>query len=392
MSSRPSWTSVNVQYTEKESVESCIAEADVIYMEPVVQADYTVSRDEATEDKGLTPAAYRVTRELLREKAKSDAIILHSLPRMDELPPDVDSTRHARYWVEAFNGVVMRMALLVAHPRRDRVGESHADTSTRPGLHRPPGVHQGRARHADRRRLRPEAGTGPSASRTPICATRCWPCCSSSRAPAPAPPSRPGWPSSAGTPSSSSPKTTQIAHGDTAKEIGEILGRYNDGIAIRQCDWGTGNKYIRDVAEASRVPVLNMQCDIYHPHQALADIMTIIEHFGDPRGKTATVSWAHAPSYSEADQRGAEPRAAAAPLRHEPASRAPAGVQAHARHRRARPRRTPVKAHASFEIIDDFDEGFKGTDVVYAKSWGALVTTTGPGRGQGASSTSTTRG
>ncbi|MGO9583844.1 MAG: aspartate carbamoyltransferase [Acidimicrobiales bacterium] len=103
---------VNVQYKEMESVSSCIADADVIYMEPVVQADYTVSRDEATEDKGLTPAAYRVTRELLKEKAKSDAIILHSLPRMDELPPDVDATRHARYWVEAFNGVVMRMALL----------------------------------------------------------------------------------------------------------------------------------------------------------------------------------------------------------------------------------------------------------------------------------------
>ena len=103
---------LSVQYQEKESVEACIADADVIYMEPVVQADYTVSRDEATEDKGLTPAAYRVTRELLKAKAKSDAIILHSLPRMDELPPDVDATRHARYWVEAFNGVVMRMALL----------------------------------------------------------------------------------------------------------------------------------------------------------------------------------------------------------------------------------------------------------------------------------------
>jgi aspartate carbamoyltransferase catalytic subunit len=103
---------LSVQYQEKENVESCIADADVIYMEPVVQADYTMSRDEATEDKGLTPLAYRVTRELLRKKAKSDAIILHSLPRMDELPPDVDSTRHARYWVEAFNGVVMRMALL----------------------------------------------------------------------------------------------------------------------------------------------------------------------------------------------------------------------------------------------------------------------------------------
>jgi aspartate carbamoyltransferase catalytic subunit len=103
---------LNVQFKEVQSAEQAIADADVIYMEPVVQPDYTKSRQEATEDKGLTPAAYRVTRELLREKGKSDAIVLHSLPRMDELPPDVDSTRHARYWIEAFNGVVMRMALL----------------------------------------------------------------------------------------------------------------------------------------------------------------------------------------------------------------------------------------------------------------------------------------
>ena len=94
-------------------------------------------------------------------------------------------------------------------------------------------------------------------------------------------------------------RSTQIAHGDTAKEIGEILGRYNDGIAIRQVDWGSGNAYIREVAEHSRVPVLNMQCDVYHPHQALADLMTIIEKLGDPRGRTATVSWAYAESYQK---------------------------------------------------------------------------------------------
>lgn len=102
----------NVAYREVESVEKCIADADVIYMEPVVQADYTQSRVEATGDRGRTPDAYRVTRQLLRDKAKSNAIILHSLPRMDELPADVDGTRHARYWFEAFNGVVMRMALI----------------------------------------------------------------------------------------------------------------------------------------------------------------------------------------------------------------------------------------------------------------------------------------
>ena len=103
----------NVQYEAVESVDKVIGEADVIYMEPVVQADYTKGRDEREGGElPTTPEAYRVTRELLRDHGKADSIILHSLPRMDELPEDVDSTRHARYWQEAFNGVVMRMALL----------------------------------------------------------------------------------------------------------------------------------------------------------------------------------------------------------------------------------------------------------------------------------------
>lgn len=102
----------NVRYREAEDVRDAIREADVIYMEPVVQADYTKSREEATGERGTTPDEYRVTRELLRDRAKSSSIVLHSLPRMDELPTDVDDTRHQRYWVEAFNGVVMRMALL----------------------------------------------------------------------------------------------------------------------------------------------------------------------------------------------------------------------------------------------------------------------------------------
>ena len=103
---------LNVAYREAGDVADVIGEADVIYMEPVVQADYTASRVERTGETGLTPAAYRVTRELLRDRAKRSSIILHSLPRMDELLPDVDGTRHQRYWAEAFNGVALRMALL----------------------------------------------------------------------------------------------------------------------------------------------------------------------------------------------------------------------------------------------------------------------------------------
>ncbi len=99
-------------FERKEHIEQVIGEADVIYMEPVVQPDYTKSRVEATEDKGRTPANYQVTKKLLFEKAKKDAIVLHSLPRQDELLPEVDTTRHQRYWKEAYNGVLTRMALL----------------------------------------------------------------------------------------------------------------------------------------------------------------------------------------------------------------------------------------------------------------------------------------
>jgi aspartate carbamoyltransferase catalytic subunit len=101
----------NLNFQEVEHVEQAIAEADVILVEPVVQPDYTQSRQEAGEH-GQTPANYKITRELLGSKAKSDAILLHSLPRMDEIPPDVDITRWSRYWQEAFNGVVVRMGLL----------------------------------------------------------------------------------------------------------------------------------------------------------------------------------------------------------------------------------------------------------------------------------------
>ena len=103
---------MGLNFKEAEHIEQVIHEADVILVEPVVQPDYTKPRDERTGDVGLTPPNYKITKELLESKAKPDAILLHSFPRMDEIPTDVDGTRWARYWQEAFNGVVMRMALL----------------------------------------------------------------------------------------------------------------------------------------------------------------------------------------------------------------------------------------------------------------------------------------
>ncbi len=102
---------LGTSYRVVDHIDEVIAEADVIYMEPVVQPDYTASRQEKQDDYGLTPANYQITADVM-SRAKGDSIILHSLPRMDELLPEVDQLKHARYWQEAYNGVVMRMALL----------------------------------------------------------------------------------------------------------------------------------------------------------------------------------------------------------------------------------------------------------------------------------------
>ena len=108
------FSAMGLDFSFSDHVGDVIADADVILVEPTVQPDYTKSRDERDGDVGMTPENYKITKDLLVNKAKSDAILLQSLPRMDEIPPDVDITRWSRYWQEAFNGVVMRMALLAS--------------------------------------------------------------------------------------------------------------------------------------------------------------------------------------------------------------------------------------------------------------------------------------
>jgi ornithine carbamoyltransferase len=170
-------------------------------------------------------------------------------------------------------------------------------------------------------------------------------------------------------------RTTQIAHGDTAKEIGEILGRYYDGIAIRHVTWGEGNGYINEVAKYSRSPVLNMQCDIYHPFQCLADLMTVIEKKGrDLRRKKMVVSWAYAASYQKPMSVPQSlilqmPRFGLdVVLAHPPEFRLMPEIMEQARQQ-------AKKFGTGFEVVDDMDAAFKDADIIYAKSWGAMVHT-----------------
>jgi N-acetylornithine carbamoyltransferase len=177
-------------------------------------------------------------------------------------------------------------------------------------------------------------------------------------------------------------ETTQISHGDTAKEIGEIFGRYFDGIAIRQCDWNFGNQYINDVAKASRVPILNMQCDVYHPFQCLADLMTIQEKKGrDLKKKKVVVSWAYAASYSkpisvpqslilQMTRFGCD-----VVLAHPPEFKLMPDIMQQAKD-------NAKKYGVGFDVTDNMDEAFKDADVVYPKSWGPMLTTTGKDEGK----------
>ena len=94
---------------------------------------------------------------------------------------------------------------------------------------------------------------------------------------------------------------TQIAHGESPKDMGVILSRYGHGLAIRH-DLAPyeGNVWMREIARWAEIPLINLQCDVDHPTQTLADLMTLREKRGENlRGMKVAVSWAYAPSYAK---------------------------------------------------------------------------------------------
>ncbi len=166
-------------------------------------------------------------------------------------------------------------------------------------------------------------------------------------------------------------ETSQVAHGESPKDLGIILSSYGHAIAIRHdLVPGEGNAYMRTVADHATIPVLNMQCDIDHPFQTLADLMTIREVFGkNLRGLKIAVSWAYAPSYAKPmsvpqglitlmTRYGLD-----VTLAHPPEYRLMQGPMEFARH-------TARENGTKFEVVDSMEEAFKDADIVYPKSWG----------------------
>jgi aspartate carbamoyltransferase catalytic subunit len=91
---------------EKTSLEKIIPVIDVLYVTRI-QKERFPDPAEYAKVKG----SYRIDLETLKE-AKKDLIILHPLPRVDEIAPEVDFTQYARYFQQVWNGIVVRMALL----------------------------------------------------------------------------------------------------------------------------------------------------------------------------------------------------------------------------------------------------------------------------------------
>jgi ornithine carbamoyltransferase len=166
-------------------------------------------------------------------------------------------------------------------------------------------------------------------------------------------------------------ETSQVAHGESPRDMGIILSSYGHAIGIRHdLIPGEGNSYMREVAKNARVPVLNMQCDIDHPFQTLADLMTIREEFGNElRGRKIAVSWAYAPSYAKpmSVPQGLitlMPRFGLdVVLAHPPEYTLMKSEMDYAQ-------KIAQENGVTFKVVDTMEDAFKDADIVYPKSWG----------------------
>jgi knotted carbamoyltransferase YgeW len=176
---------------------------------------------------------------------------------------------------------------------------------------------------------------------------------------------------------------SQIAHGETVRETANMISFMADAIGIRDDMYiGKGNAYMHTVADAlregfeegtleQRPTLVNLQCDIDHPTQAMADMNHIIHTFGDPkqlRGKKIAMTWAYSPSYGKPlsvpqgiiglmSRFGME-----VVLAHPDGYEVMPEVEELAR-------RQAQASGGSFTRTNNMAEAFAGADIVYPKSW-----------------------
>ena len=176
---------------------------------------------------------------------------------------------------------------------------------------------------------------------------------------------------------------SQVAHGETVRETANMISFMADVIGIRDDMYiGKGNTYMHEVvdavAEGNRVGVLeqkptlvNLQCDIDHPTQSMADMLHLIHEFGgveNLKGKKIAMSWAYSPSYGKPLSvpqgiiglmtRMGMDVTLAYPEGYEVMNEVVEVAKANA-----------AEFGGKFEITNSMAEAFKDADVVYPKSW-----------------------
>ncbi len=176
---------------------------------------------------------------------------------------------------------------------------------------------------------------------------------------------------------------SQIAHGETVRETATMVSFMADVVGIRDDMYiGRGNAYMREFASTlqdgfqagileQRTTLVNLQCDIDHPTQSMADALHLINHFGSVqalRGKKIAMTWAYSPSYGKPlsvpqgiiglmTRFGAE-----VVLAHPDGYEVMPEVEEVAR-------KNARASGGSFQRVETMAEAFAGADVVYPKSW-----------------------
>ena len=180
---------------------------------------------------------------------------------------------------------------------------------------------------------------------------------------------------------------SQVAHGETVRETANMVSFMADVIGIRDDMYiGKGNAYMHEFSEAVRqgnkdgilehAPTLvNLQCDIDHPTQAMADMLHIINEFGgieNLKGKKIAMSWAYSPSYGKPlsvpqgivglmTRMGMD-----VCLAHPEGYEIMADVEEVAK-------KNAAASGGSFTKTNSMAEAFKDADIVYPKSWAPFV-------------------
>ena len=161
---------------------------------------------------------------------------------------------------------------------------------------------------------------------------------------------------------------------ERVSDVARVLSRMGDGIAIRcygdPVDWEYGGAHamLREFARWSDIPVINMEDDIYHPCQGLADVFTVKERFGGFSGVRFVMSWAYSPSIHKPR---AVPQSAIlyatmmgmdVTLAHPEGMELDPGIL-------SKCEQYAAATGGSFEIVHDFESAVEGAQVVYPKAW-----------------------